>query len=51
MAENKHMPYEATAEYWDSHELSDENSEPVEVDVDLQRSTTCFPIDKKLADR
>jgi len=51
MAENKHTSYEAVAEYWDRHELSDENSEPVEVAVDLQRSTTYFPIDKKLADR
>ena len=50
MPENK-PSYEAIAEYWDRHELSDENSEPVEVEVDLQRSTTYFPIDKKLADR
>ena len=51
MPENKQTSYEAIAEYWDRHELSDENSEPVEVEVDLQRSTTYFPIDKKLADR
>jgi metal-dependent HD superfamily phosphatase/phosphodiesterase len=51
MAENKRTSYEAVADYWDRHELSDENSEPVEVEVDLQRSTTYFPIDKKLADR
>jgi hypothetical protein len=48
---NKQASYEAIAEYWDSHELSDENSEPVEVEVDLQRSTTYLPIDKNLADR
>lgn len=51
MAENKRTSYEAVADYWDSHELSDENSEPVEVAVDLQRSTTYFPIEKNLADR
>ena len=51
MAENKRTSYEAVADYWDSHELSDENSEPVEVDIDLKRSTTYFPIDKELADR
>jgi metal-dependent HD superfamily phosphatase/phosphodiesterase len=47
----KHTSYEAVADYWDSHELSDENLEPVEVAVDLQRSTTYFPIDTRLADR
>jgi metal-dependent HD superfamily phosphatase/phosphodiesterase len=51
MAENKRTSYEAVADYWDRHELSDENSEPVEVAVDLKRSTTYFPIDKVLADR
>ena len=51
MAENKRTSYEAVADYWDSHELSDENSEPVEVAVDLKRATTYFPIDKELADR
>jgi predicted HicB family RNase H-like nuclease len=51
MAENKRTSYEAVADYWDSHELSDENSEPVEVALDLKRSTTYFPIDKELADR
>ncbi|MGA8808954.1 MAG: CopG family antitoxin [Thermoanaerobaculia bacterium] len=51
MAENKRTSYEAVADYWDRHELSDENSEPVEVAVDLKRSTTYFPIDKELADR
>jgi hypothetical protein len=51
MPENKQSSYEAIAEYWDSHELSDDNSEAVEVEVDLQRPTTYFPIDKKLADR
>jgi metal-dependent HD superfamily phosphatase/phosphodiesterase len=51
MAENKSTAYEAIADYWDTHELSDENSEPVEIEVDLQRPTTYFPVEKKLADQ
>lgn len=51
MAENKATSYEAIADYWDTHELSDENSEPAELEVDLQRPTTYFPIEKKLADQ
>ena len=50
MAENK-AAYDAIANYWDTHELSDENSEPVEIEVDLQRPTIYFPVEKKLADR
>jgi hypothetical protein len=37
MAENEAASYEAIADYWDTHEVSDENSEPVEIEVDLQR--------------
>jgi predicted HicB family RNase H-like nuclease len=51
MAENKAASYEAIADYWDTHELSDENSEPAEMEVDLQRPATYFPIEKKLADQ
>jgi hypothetical protein len=51
MAENRATSYEAIAEYWDAHELSDENSEPADVEVDLQHPTTYFPIEKKLADQ
>jgi len=51
MAENKAASYEAIADYWDSHELTDENSEPVEIEVDLQRPITYFPVEKKLADQ
>jgi CopG antitoxin of type II toxin-antitoxin system len=51
MAENKVASYQAIADYWDSHELSDENSEPAEMDVDLERPATYFPIEKKLADQ
>ena len=29
--------YREIGEYWDSHEVTDENSEPVEMEVDLQR--------------
>lgn len=42
MAENEAASYEAIADYWDTHELSDENSEPVEMEVDLKRPTTYF---------
>jgi predicted HicB family RNase H-like nuclease len=51
MAENKTASYEAIAAYWDPHELSDENSEPREIEVDLQSPSTYFPIEKKLADQ
>jgi metal-dependent HD superfamily phosphatase/phosphodiesterase len=51
MAENKAASYEAIADYWDTHELTDENSEPVELEVDLQRPATYFPVEKKLADQ
>jgi predicted HicB family RNase H-like nuclease len=51
MAESKAETYEAIAEYWDTHEMSDENSEPVELEVDLQRPATYFPIEKRLADQ
>jgi hypothetical protein len=51
MAENKAAAYEAIAEYWDTHVLSDENSEPVELEVGLPRPTTYFPVEKKLADQ
>ena len=37
MAEKEAASYEAIADYWDAHEVSDENSEPVEIEVDLQR--------------
>jgi hypothetical protein len=53
MAEKEAASYEAIADYWDAHEVSDENSEPVEIEVDLQRverspkwrteSTSSFP--------
>jgi hypothetical protein len=51
MAENKAASYEAVANYWDTHELSDENSESAELEVDLQHPTTYFPIEKRLADQ
>jgi metal-dependent HD superfamily phosphatase/phosphodiesterase len=51
MAESKGATYEAIAEYWDTHEMSDQNSEPVELEVDLQRPATYFPIEKRLADQ
>jgi metal-dependent HD superfamily phosphatase/phosphodiesterase len=51
MAENKSAAYESIADYRDTHELSDENSEPVEIEVALQRPTTYFPVEKKLADQ
>jgi predicted HicB family RNase H-like nuclease len=51
MAESKRDTYEAIAEYWDTHEMSDQNSEPVELEVDLQRPATYFPIEKRLADQ
>jgi len=47
----KSKTYEAVAEYWNTHEMSDENSEPVELEVDLQRPATYFPIEKRLADQ
>jgi len=37
MDENEVALYETIADYWDTHEVSDENSEPVEIEVDLQR--------------
>jgi hypothetical protein len=51
MAENEMAAYEAAAEYWDTHEVSDENSVPVNIEVDLPRPTTYFPVEKLLADR
>jgi len=51
MAENKAAAHEAIAEYWDTHELSDENSEPVELEVDIPRPATYFPVEKRLADQ
>ena len=51
MAENETATYEAIADYWDAHELSDENSEPVELEVGLPRPATYFPVEKKLADQ
>lgn len=49
--EMKRETYEAIAEHWDTHEMSDENSEPVELEVDLERPATYFPIEKRLADQ
>jgi hypothetical protein len=54
MAENrrsKTASYEVIGEYWDTHEVTDENSEPVELEIDLPRPTTYFPVEKKLADQ
>jgi hypothetical protein len=35
MAEKESASYEAIADYWDTHELSDDNSEPCEIEVQL----------------
>jgi len=51
MDENKLASYEAIADYWDTHEISEENSEPIDIEVDLRRPATYFPIEKRLADR
>jgi metal-dependent HD superfamily phosphatase/phosphodiesterase len=51
MGENELASCEAIADYWDTHEVSDENSEPVEIEVALERPATYFPIEKRLADR
>jgi len=37
MAENEAALYDAIADNWDTHEVSDENSEPVEIEIDLPR--------------
>jgi hypothetical protein len=49
--EIKRKPYEAIADYWDNRELSDANSEPCEVKVDLEHPASYFPVEKQLADQ
>jgi hypothetical protein len=37
MDEKEAASYDAIADYWDTHELSDDNSEPCEIEVELQK--------------
>ena len=45
MVDNEAASFAAIGDYWDTHEISDENSEPVEIEVDL-RSATKLPNEK-----
>lgn len=43
--------YEAAGEYWDEHDLGDiwEQTHEVEFDVDIQGSSTYFPVEATLS--
>lgn len=50
---SKASSYQEIGEYWDTHELGAiwEQTEPVDVEVDLDSSVTYYPIEAGLSER
>lgn len=50
---SKGRSYSEIGEYWDTHDLADvwDQTEPVELEVDIRSSTTYFPVERSLTSR